>query len=58
MAFHVVKCLSNLVGLTVYVIDTYKSIGRLSDPNNVLDIIDVAVAMLFSIEYIDDLRRS
>jgi hypothetical protein len=53
-----VKCVSNFLGLGVYVAATYKSIGMLEDPFNTIDIIELTIAILFSIEYLDDLRGS
>jgi hypothetical protein len=39
------------------VIGTYIDRGKISDPSRVIDKLELAIAVLFTLEFLDDLRR-
>jgi hypothetical protein len=57
LAFNTIKWISNLVGLVTYVASTYQSIGYFSDPQSIINMFEISIAIVFTFELIDDLLR-
>jgi F0F1-type ATP synthase membrane subunit a len=55
--YNIMKWISNLIGLIVYVTSTYKAIGVVTDDNDIVDKFELSIAILFTIEYVEELYR-
>jgi hypothetical protein len=57
LIYNILRFVANFFGLIVYVVGTYIERQEISDSNQIIDQLEFAIAILFTLEFIDDLNR-